>query len=91
MPDITAMIPEIKIPAYSFEQFERDIESMQPRPFDIYVLGPFMVWFAVASKKSMGRWPRRLLFTAGVYTIFRNWQAYRDFPQEIAKYRENFG
>ena len=73
-------------PVYSLERFEQDLARMRPRAFDIYFLGPFMIYFAVRSKAGMGRWTRRILFTAGVYTIYRNWQAYKSIPATAAEY-----
>lgn len=63
------------IPAdYSFAKFEEDMSKIEPRFFDKYILPGFMLWFAVRSKASMGRWPRRMLFTAGVYMFYRNYK-----------------
>ena len=63
---------------YSLEQFEADTENMKPRFFDNYILAPFMVWYGMSSKTPMGRWPRRLLFTSGVYMVMRNLKQYRE-------------
>lgn len=71
------------IPGYSWEQFEADIAKIKPRVFDIYILGPFMIYFAMKSKKGMGRWTRRMLFTAGLYTVYRNWQSYKTLPETV--------
>lgn len=68
---------------YSMKQWEADIAKIKPRFFDIYFLGPLMIYFAATSKRPLGVWPRRILFTAGVYTIYRNWQAYKAVPSLV--------
>lgn len=77
----------MNIPNYSMIEFETDLAKMQPRAFDIYLLGPFMVYFAMKAKRPMGRWTRRMLFGAGVYMTYRNWQRYKDIPNAIARLR----
>lgn len=72
-----------EVPGYSLAQFEADIAKIKPRAFDIYFLGPLMIYFAMQAKKPLGKWPRRVLFTAGVYTIYRNWQAYKALPRTV--------
>ena len=62
---------------YSFERFEQDLQKVKPRFFDTYILAPFMLWFAYSSKTAMGRWPRRILFTAGTYMLYRNYVEYK--------------
>jgi len=73
---------------YSAEQFEADLQKIGPRPFDIYALGPLLIYFAFKGKKPLGRWSRRILFTAGLYTIFRNWQNYKSIPQTVSTFRD---
>lgn len=54
------------------------LASEQPRrKFDIYALGPFML-YAATRKKALGPWARRTLFVAGIMTIVYNWKAYRE-------------
>jgi hypothetical protein len=93
LPDLNASPDQAQSPdpasggeLYSFAQFEADLMKVQPRPIDVYFLGPFMIYFALRAKKGMGRWTRRILFTAGIYTIYRNWQAYKALPQTVAQY-----
>jgi hypothetical protein len=65
--------------AYDLDTFtEQAGAAAQDRPFDRYILPGFLVWYAWASRKPMGRWTRRMLFTAGVYAVYRNLAAYRD-------------
>ncbi len=53
------------------------LSDTSTRPFDTYVLGPFLIWYGLKSKK-MGKWPRRLMVTAGIYQLLYNWKNYRD-------------
>jgi hypothetical protein len=52
------------------------IQGQKVRAFDMYALGPFMLWYAYKSK-GMGAWPRRALFVSGVMTIYYNLDNYR--------------
>lgn len=59
-------------------QLAEAAKAQKVRAFDIYALGPFMIWAALASGKgALPRWPRRMLFVAGVYTIIYNLDNYR--------------
>ena len=62
---------------YSLDQFQQDIKAIRPRPFDTYVLPAFLIYFAMKSKAGMGRWSRRVLFTSGVYMVYRNYSEYQ--------------
>lgn len=69
--------------AYDVDTFvEQAGAAAQDRPFDRYVLPGFLIWYAWASKRPMGRWTRRMLFTAGVYAVYRNLSAYREIAQQ---------
>lgn len=59
---------------------ENQIESQEVRLFDMFALGPFMIWYALASKKKggMDKWPRRALFVSGVMTIIYNYKNYKN-------------
>lgn len=57
-------------------ELESIIKSQKVRTFDIYVLGPFMMWYSVKSK-GMGRWPRRALFISGFMTTLYNYDSYK--------------
>jgi hypothetical protein len=52
------------------------IKSQKVRAFDIYALGPFMMWYSVRSKE-MPRWPRRALFISGFMTMLYNYENYK--------------
>ena len=56
------------------------METEQVRAFDIYVLGPFLVWAAFQGK--LGPWAKRALFVSGVMTTFYNLSAYREAAEK---------
>lgn len=81
--EISAQLETAGLPLQAYRedplgQFSRDLEAFQPRAFDTYVLPAFIVLYAMRSKRGMGRWPRRILFTAGVYMFYRNFTEYRE-------------
>jgi hypothetical protein len=47
---------------------KESISELQPRAFDEYALGGFLIWYGLKSK-NMGKWPRRILITAGIYQV----------------------
>lgn len=61
---------------YSIEQFEKDVENFKPRVFDTYILPGFLMVYAVKSKE-MRRAARRILFTSGIYMMYRNYAEYK--------------
>ena len=61
---------------------EDTITSVERRPFDRYVLGPFLIWYGLRSKK-MNKWARRLITTAGIYQLFYNWNEYRELQAKL--------
>lgn len=65
---------------YSIQQFEKDIQKIEPRFFDKYILPGFMLWYAYTSKK-MGKIPRRILFTSGIYMFYRQYSEYKKAVQ----------
>lgn len=60
----------------TLQEFEKQVESSKPRFFDTYLLAPYMMWYAVNSRDMPKRW-RRVLFTGGVWTVYRNWSEYK--------------
>jgi hypothetical protein len=50
----------------------------KPRIFDTYLLPAFLLFYAIKSKREMGRAARRILFTAGIYMAYRNYAAYKE-------------
>jgi hypothetical protein len=70
---------------YSLEQFQADIEKLnRPRLFDTYILPGFLILYAVKSRVAMGRTARRILFTAGIYMLYRNYAQYKAAVASIA-------
>lgn len=65
------------------ETLDQLFAAQKVRLFDTYALGPFLIWYAMKSK-SMDKWSRRTLFTAGIYTIIYNWKSYRDAEGYLA-------
>jgi hypothetical protein len=70
---------------YTVQQFESDIQAMQPRTFDTYILPAFMIYFAIKAKKPMGRNARRMLFTAGIYMLYRNYAQYKQLALKLSQ------
>lgn len=50
-------------------------KGQNTRLFDTFLLGPFMLWFAV-SASGMPLWARMLLGVSGVGTVTYNWANY---------------
>lgn len=68
----------IPVEGYSLSKFEKDIEAIRPRFIDMYVLPPLMLWFAhAARKRGMPKIPSRILFTGGIYMLYRNYSRYK--------------
>lgn len=70
------------LPTYSLAQFETEIESFKPRIFDLYVLPGFIMYYAYKSK-AMGKSARRMLFIAGLYMAYRNYDSYKQLVASI--------
>jgi len=66
----------------SLDSIDTLAKSQPVRLFDIYALGPFMMWYAYKTK-NVGRWPRRALFISGFMTVLYNWQHYRNIKAEM--------
>lgn len=73
----------IPVDGYSLRQLEADIQAVQPRFFDIWVVPPVMLWFAVKAK-GMPRNARRILFAGGVYSMYRNYTRYKESAAKLA-------
>lgn len=58
------------------EETEKAFSNIEKRPFDRFVLGPFMIWFGLKSK-GMNKWPRRVILAAGIYQIIYAWEDYQ--------------
>ena len=70
---------------YNLKKFESDIEAIQPRFLDVYVLPPFLMLAAYKAKKPLSKMARRIMFTAGIYMFYRNYSRYK---QALIKARE---
>lgn len=62
---------------YSLQQFETDVQNFKPRIFDTYILPGFMMYYAWRSK-DMRKAARRILFTSGIYMMYRNYSSYKE-------------
>lgn len=60
----------------TLSEIDAMLKSQKVRAFDIYALGPFMIWYAMKSK-GVNPWAKRALFASGVMTIVYNWTNYR--------------
>lgn len=58
--------------------------SQKVRLFDVYALGPVLL-YAATRKAPLGRWTKRALFTAGIMTIVYNWSKYRTIKQDLER------
>jgi hypothetical protein len=55
-----------------------NIESVpenKKRPFDIFVLGPFLIWYGIKSK-SMPPLARKIIVSAGIWQIYYHGKEY---------------
>ncbi len=66
------------------EDLDSVAKTQKVRAFDIYALGPFLIWVSMR-KKPLGRWTRRTLLVAGVMTVVYNWKRYRALEKAIAE------
>ncbi len=62
--------------------------TQRVRLFDIYALGPVLL-YAATRKAPLGRWTKRTLFIAGVMTIVYNWSKYRTIKTDLQKAVQN--
>ena len=69
-------------PLYSLEQFQKDVENFKPRTFDTFILPGFLMIYAVKSKE-MRKTARRILFTSGIYMMYRNWSEYKSMLAKL--------
>jgi hypothetical protein len=64
--------------------------SQKIRLFDIYALGPVLI-YAATRKTPLGRWTKRTLFVAGIMTIVYNWKKYRTIDADLKKAVQDAG
>jgi hypothetical protein len=82
--------PALDFSNYSFSQFEKDVSSFKPRLFDTYILPGFIMFYAWKSK-SMSRTARRMLFIAGMYMAYRNYNEYKNLALSIKALAQGTG
>lgn len=71
-------------PGEALDAIEAAARDQKARAFDIYALGPLLIYASFASGKgALGRWPRRALFTAGAFAILYNLGAYREALRKL--------
>jgi hypothetical protein len=71
---------------YGLADFEKDMTDVKPRFVDIWVIPPLMIYLGLGLKsKPLGRWPRRMLFTAGAYMLMRNYASYKQSVVTLQK------
>jgi hypothetical protein len=74
---------------YNLEKLEADIQRMQPRAFDTWVLPGFIMLYAYKSRKGMSVKVRRVLFIAGVYMAYHNYARYKQAMTTALNYIKN--
>ena len=73
--------------ALNFDDVKQSLESVQPRFFDTYILGPFLVWYGIKSGGAMNKNVRRIMVSAGIWTLFRNWKEYGNIQAKINEFK----
>ena len=71
------------------EAIETGIEGVKQRPFDTYVLGPFMIWYGLRSK-GMPPLSRKIIVSAGIWQVMYSWRKYREIPKHVAQSPQKF-
>ncbi len=57
-------------------------QEQKVRAFDVYALGPFLI-YAATRKGPLGNWSRRTLFVAGCMTMIYNWNKYKTMKTDL--------
>lgn len=65
-------------------QMPQIIQKIEKRPFDRFVLGPFLIWYGLRSK-TMNKWPRRIIVSAGIYQVIYALEDYRKVANAVQK------
>lgn len=66
----------------AIEKLEDLLSEVKTRPFDMYILGPFLIWYGLRSK-IMPKLARKLLISAGIWQLYYNWNKIRQLPEAI--------
>ncbi len=65
-----ASIPDI------LKSTEDAISKVEHRPFDRFILGPFLIWYGLKSK-NMPKLARKMIVSGGIYQMVYAWNEYR--------------
>lgn len=66
-----------------YDTFDDLAKAQKVRLFDVYLLGPFLL-YAATRKAPLGQWTKRTLFVAGCMTVIYNWRRYKTVKQDLA-------
>lgn len=67
-----------------YESFDTLAKTQKIRLFDIYFLGPFLL-YAATRKGPLSKWSKRTLFVGGCMTVVYNWSKYRTVKEDLTK------
>lgn len=79
-------VPEVTDKALA--SFDEIAATQKVRLFDVYALGPMLI-YAATRKHALGPWSKRALFISGVMTIIYNWDKYRTIKADLQKAATN--
>lgn len=65
------------------------VKSQPTRLFDIYALGPLLIYAGLTGKKGLGKWTRRAVFTSGVFVMIYNYARYKNVKSELESRLQN--
>jgi len=69
----------------NLERFNEIITQMEPRGFDRYILGPFLL-FVGLKYKALPKKIRRIMIAAAVYQFFYNYKDYLKLQEDAKKF-----
>ena len=69
------------IPAY-FNSVSESALNIKRRPFDRFILGPFLIWYGLKTKK-MHKIPRTMIISAGIYQIIYSVKDYQSLTAAL--------
>jgi hypothetical protein len=67
-----------------YDSFDELAKTQKVRVFDIYFLGPFLL-YAATRKTPLSKWTKRTLFVAGCMTMVYNWSKYKSIKEDLTK------
>ncbi len=62
---------------YSLNDAAKAFNNVKKRPFETYILGPFLILYAAKLHKGKSLRARRILASAGMYIVLRNLDSYK--------------